>query len=71
MAPFSGPIHRSWLSPVTCRQNHRMSPNISSASSPTTRGRSASMAVITISVPRPMVKVRPYPARPVSVTSRT
>ena len=25
MAPFSGPIQRSWLSPVTVRQNPRMS----------------------------------------------
>lgn len=59
MAPLSGPIQRSWLSEVTCLQNRPGFSRIQSRSRPTTQCDSASMALQTISLPRPMVKVSP------------
>ena len=61
MAPLSGPIQRSWLSEVTWRQNAPMSAAMVSSSQPTSRWRIASIAAQQISLPRPMVKVRPWP----------
>lgn len=71
IAPLSGPIQRSWLSPVTWRQNRPMSDAIQSRSRPTTSGRSASIAATQISLPRPMVKVSPCPSSGPSVSSTT
>src|SRR5207302_562526 len=64
IAPFSGPIQRSWLSPVMSRQNAPMSRAISSSVLPTMSGRSALAAATTTSFPRPVVNVSPWPASP-------
>ena len=64
IAPFSGPIQRSWLSPVICRQKAPMSPASCSSVWPTMSGRSAFAAATTTSFPRPIVNVSPCPARP-------
>ena len=64
MAPFSGPIQRSWLSPTIARQNAPRSRSVASTSRPTTSGRSASTAATTTSVPRPIVNVSPWPSSP-------
>ena len=73
MAPFSGPIQRSWLSPVTWRQNAPMSATMWSSVRPTMREARAFTAATTTSLPRPQVKVRPWPASPrgSSVSSTT
>ncbi len=72
IAPLSGPIQRSWLSEVTCRQKRPMSSATHARSSPTTRCRIASIAAQQISLPRPMVKVSPWPSSPGwSVSSTT
>jgi hypothetical protein len=47
-----------------------MSANSSSTSSPTTAGASARMACTHTSVPRPMVKQKPWPSRPGSLVRR-
>ena len=60
MTPLSGPSQRSWLSPVVMlRQNAPMSRVISSRVLPTTKGASELTAATQISLPRPMVNVRP------------
>src|SRR3954453_15420739 len=70
MAPFSGPIQRNWLSRVTVRQNRPMSEHASSTGYPSTNGRNASTAEHTTSVPRPIVKVKPWPSSPSSASVR-
>ena len=62
--PFSGPTHRSWLSPVTRRQNAPGSAAKPSSVCPTTSGRRARMPAPHSSLPRPSVNVNPCPARP-------
>ncbi len=64
MTPFSGPSQRSCDSPVRSRQNAAMSPVSDSSVRPTTMGSSAWTAATTTSVPRPSVKVMPWPLRP-------
>ena len=65
MTPFSGPSHRSWLSPVMCRQKPPMSPAIDSSVRPTTSGASASTAATHDLVPaadgerQPVARRRP------------
>ena len=59
--PFSGPSQRSWPSDTSERQKERMSPVIPSRLRPTTSGSSARMAATQTSVPRPHVKVSPWP----------
>ena len=73
MAPFSGPIQRSWLSPVTFRQKPAISPAIDSNVSPATSGASAFTAATQTSLPRPIVNVIPWPSMPSapSVSSTT
>src|SRR5436309_1206545 len=58
IAPLSGPIQRSWLSPVMRRQKAPMSAAIASSVSPTMSGSSACAAATTTSFPRPIVNVR-------------
>ena len=60
-APFSGPIHRSWDSPVRSRQSAPMPVWSCPSDRPRTIGRSASTAATTTSVPRPVVNDRPKP----------
>ncbi len=63
ITPLSGPSQRSWLSPVVMlRQNAPMLSVISSSVLPTTNGASEFTAATQISLPRPMVKVRPWPS---------
>src|SRR5918998_1218032 len=64
MTPFSGPTHRSWLSPVMRRQKAPKSCVNDFRVSPTTSGARASIAATHSSLPRPIVKVRPWPSRP-------
>ena len=71
IAPFSGPIQRSCESPVKVRQNAPGSAATSSRRGPTTRPASARIAATTISVPRPIVNVMPWPVRPASVARIT
>ena len=73
MTPFSGPSQRSWPSDTSERQKPRMSPVIPSSVRPTTSGSSARMAATQTSVPRPFVKVSPWPvsSRPESVWRTT
>ncbi len=71
IAPFSGPIQRSCESPVTVRQKRPGSAATSARRRPATRGASARIAATTISVPRPIVNVMPWPERPASVASTT
>ena len=58
---FSGPIERSWLSLVRCRQNGPGAARTSSRSAPTTRRRIARIAIQNMSLPRPMLMVSPCP----------
>ncbi len=71
MAPFSGPIQRSWLSRVTVFQKAPMSAQACSTGQPSTSGRSASIAAQTTSLPRPMVNVNPCPSSPSSASVRS
>ncbi len=64
MAPFSGPIQRSWLSPVMWRQNPPRSSSTPATELPTISGFNASIAATTTSLPRPIVKVKPWPSSP-------
>ena len=59
IAPFSGPIQRSWLSPVRRRQKPPISAVIDSSVRPTTNGARARAAATHTSLPRPIVNVRP------------
>ena len=68
IAPFSGPIQRNCCSPVMARQKPRMSDVIDSSVLPTTIGARALMAATHTSVPRPSVKVSPWPSRPSSAS---
>ena len=61
-APLSGPIQRSCESLVSERQNAPGSAANSSNVRPTTRCSCARIAAQTISFPRPMVKVDPWPS---------
>ncbi len=64
MTPFSGPSHRSWLSPVSRFQNSPGAAANSATVHPTTSGRRASTPATTTSVPRPIVNARPSPVIP-------
>ena len=70
MTPFSGPSQRSCLSETSERQKPRMSAVMPSSVRPTTSGSSARTAATQTSVPRPLVKVRPWPSRPSSASVR-
>ncbi len=71
MTPFSGPSQRSWSSETSERQKLRMSPVIPSSVRPATRGSRARIAATQTSVPRPFVKVSPWPLRSSSVWRTT
>ena len=60
MTPFSGPSQRSWLS-QTRRRRGRPVGQDSSTSRPTRKGSQAPMAASWTSLPRPMVKTKPWP----------
>ena len=60
--PLSGPSQRSWLSAAKCRAKPPRSAVISSTGSPLARRATAAMAATTSSLPRPMVKVNPWPS---------
>ena len=62
--PFSGPTQRSWPSLVSVRQKAAMLAVISSSVLPCTSGASAWTAATQSSVPRPQVKVNPWPSSP-------
>ena len=64
MTPFSGPSHRSWLSPIMPALNRPRSPMMSSTYWPTTCCRRVVIAATTTSLPRPMVKQRACPSSP-------
>ena len=71
MTPFSGPSQRSCVSEARLRQKPRMSALIDSRLRPTTIGSSARIAARQTSVPRPVVKVRPWPSMPSSASVRS
>lgn len=71
MTPFSGPSHRSWLSPVRWCQKPPISDVMVARSPPSSRGARLSMAATHSSLPRPIVNVNPWPARPSSVSTTT
>ena len=64
MTPFSGPSHRSWLSPTMLALNPPRSPAMSATDLPTTYCRSAAIAATMTSLPRPMVKHSAWPSSP-------
>jgi hypothetical protein len=64
MTPFSGPSQRSWLSPTSRRQKRAGAAISASRLLPTSSGASARTAPQHSSLPRPMVKVMPYPYSP-------
>ncbi len=71
ITPFSGPSHRSWLSPIRSRFNVPGSAQSSSTDRPITWSRSASIAATWTSLPRPMVKENPCPSCPSAESVRS
>jgi hypothetical protein len=71
MTPFSGPSQRSCTSAESERQNATGSAWMSAIDRPTTWWARARTAAQVISLPRPLVNVKPAPSSPASVVRAT